>query len=153
MTTLYEINQELMSLIDDETGEITDLEKWNELNLTADQKIENIGCWIKNLYADIAALKKEEDNLAKRRTTAKNRVKFLKRHLEGYLNGQKFETARVRISFRKSESLEILNTAKIPDEYLKFDVKVDKQELKKAVKEGLELDGVRLMENQNIQIK
>lgn len=153
MATLYEINQELMNLIDEETGEITDLEKWNELNLTADQKIENIGCWIKNLNADIAALKKEEDNLAKRRTTAKNRVKFLKRHLEGYLNGQKFETAKLKVSFRKSESLEILDTAKIPDEYLKFDVKVDKQELKKAVKEGLELDGVRLMENQNIQIK
>ena len=153
MATLYEINQELMNLIDEETGEITDLEKWNELNLTADQKIENIGCWIKNLNADIAALKKEEDNLAKRRTTAKNRVKFLKRYLEGYLNGQKFETAKLKVSFRKSESLEILDTAKIPDEYLKFDVKVDKQELKKAVKEGLELDGVRLMENQNIQIK
>ncbi len=154
MATLYEINQELMNLIDDETGEITDLEKWNELNLTAEQKIENIGCWAKNLRSDIEALKTEEKALAERRKHHENKVKYLIGHLEGYLNGQKFETAKVKMSFRKSEVLEISDGAKVPEEFLRYkEPEVNKTDLKKAVKAGLQLEGVQLVERQNLQIK
>ena len=154
MATLYEINTELMNLIDDETGEITDIEKWNELNLTADQKVENIGCWVKNLKSDIDALKAEEKALQDRRKTAENKVKYLTGHLEGYLNGQKFETAKVKLSFRKSKVLEIAEGVKVPEEYLRYkDPEVNKTELKKAVKAGLQLQGVQLVKTLKLQLK
>lgn len=81
-------------------------------------------------------------------------MESLKRYISGYLEGTSFESARVKVSFRKSESLEILEGAVIPDEYLKFkEPEVNKTDLKKAIKEGLQLPGVSIVENQNIQIK
>ena len=75
-------------------------------------------------------------------------------YLTTALAGEKFETTKVRLSFRKSESLEISEGADIPAEYLKQkDPDIDKVELKKAVKAGLVLDGVQLVEKQNLQIK
>ena len=122
------------------------------MNLTAEQKIENIGCWAKNLRSDIEALKTEEKALAERRKHHENKVKYLIGHLEGYLNGQKFETAKVKMSFRKSEVLEISDGAKVPEEFLRYkEPEVNKTDLKKAVKAGLQLEGVQLVERQNLK--
>ena len=58
---LYEIDNEILSCVDMETGEVVDMDKLNNLQMERDQKIENIGCWIKNLLADAKALKEEKD--------------------------------------------------------------------------------------------
>ena len=44
--------------------------------------------------------------------------------------------------------------AVIPDEYLRFkEPEVNKTELKAALKKGVQIAGVSIVENQNIQIK
>lgn len=150
---LYQINQEIMDCIDMETGEILDTAKLDGLQMELEDKLEGIGCWIKNLEAEAAAYKAEKDAFAARQKTAENKAASLKNYLAGYLRGCPFETLRVKISFRKSESLEVSESAVVPEEYLKHTVEVNKADLKAAVKSGLVLDGVQLVQKQNIQIK
>lgn len=151
---LYEIDAAILECVDVETGEIFDVDKFEKLSLTRDAKVENVCLWIKNLKAEAEALKAEKDAFAQRQKAAENKMESLKRYISGYLEGTKFETARVKVSFRKSESLEISDDANIPDEFLKFkEPEVDKVELKKALKAGMHFDGVALVQNQNIQIK
>ena len=151
---LYQIDQQILDCIDAETGEIFDAEAFEQLALERDAKIENACLWIKNLNAEIEALKAEKDAFAQRLKAAENKRESLKKYISEYLSGNKFETAKVKVSFRKSESLEISEGAIIPEEYLKYkEPDIDKAGLKKAIKEGQAFDGVSIIENQNIQIK
>lgn len=151
---LYEIDSAIMNCVDMETGEIIDMEALENLQMERDQKIENIGCWIKNLLADAKALKEEKDNLAARQKSAENKVASLKAYLSSYLNGEKFKTAKVAISYRKSDSVDISEGAVIPDEYLKYsDPTPDKIGLKAALKAGEKFPGISIVTSSNIQIK
>lgn len=151
---LYQIDAEILGCVDIETGEIFDIDKFEELSMTRDAKIENVCLWIKNLKAEAEALKAEKDAFAQRQKAAETKMESLKKYISSYLEGAKFETAKVKVSFRKSETLEISEGANIPDEFLKFkEPEVNKTELKKAVKAGMHLDGVSIVQNQNIQIK
>ena len=151
---LYEIDAEILGCVDVETGEIFDVDKFEELSLTRDAKIENICLWIKNLKAQAEALKAEKDSFAQRQKAAETKMESLKRYITGYLEGTAFESAKVKVSFRKSEAVEILEGAVIPDEYLRFkEPEVNKAELKAALKSGVQVPGVSIVENQNIQIK
>lgn len=151
---LYEIDSAILDCMDLETGEIFDVDRFEELNLERTVKIENICLWIKNLKAEIEALKAEKDAFAKRQKSAENKMESLKKYISGYLEGTAYESAKVKVSFRKSEVLDIMEGAIIPDEYLKFkEPDVDKVELKKALKSGVQIPGVSIVENQNIQIK
>ena len=151
---LYEIDAEILGCVDVETGEIFDVDKFEELSLTRDAKIENICLWIKNLKAQAEALKAEKDSFAQRQKAAETKMESLKRYISTYLEGTSFESAKVKVSFRKSEAVEILEGAVIPDEYLRFkEPEVNKTELKAALKKGVHIAGVSIVENQNIQIK
>ena len=56
---LYEINQEINSLVDEETGEITDIARFQELQLAENDKLEAIAVVLKNNDVDVNALKEE----------------------------------------------------------------------------------------------
>lgn len=151
---LYEIDSAILDCMDIETGEIFDIDRFEELALTRDAKIENICLWIKNLNAEIEALKAEKDAFAKRQKSAENKMESLKKYISGYLEGTPFESTKVKVSFRKSESLEIEEGTIIPDEFLRFkEPEVNKTDLKNAVKAGLAIAGVQIVEKQNIQIR
>lgn len=154
MATLYEIDEEILNCVDMETGEIIDAEKLEQLQLARDDKVEGIALWIKNLLSDADAIKSEEEKLAQRRKVNENKAKNLKEYLSKFLGGQKFKTPKVSISYRKSESVEVTDISKLDDDYLKFaEPTVDKTKVKKALKTGTILQGVVLVENQNIQIR
>ena len=151
---LYEIDERILDCVDVETGEIFDIDKFEELTIEREVKIENICLWIKNLTAEAEAIKAEKLNLEARQKAKTNKIDSLKKYISTYLEGSKFETARVKVSFRKSESLEYEDIYKIPEEYLKYkEPEVNKTELKKALKKGLKVEGVSIVEKQNIQIK
>lgn len=154
MATLYEINEEILNCVDTETGEIIDAEKLSQLQMDFEDKVEGIALWIKNLLSDAAAIKAEKDKLNERQKVCENKAKNLKEYLSGFLAGQKFKTPRVAISYRKSESVNVLDIGKIPDEYLKYkDPEPDKTAIKSAIKYGQTIDGVELVVNHNMQIK
>ena len=141
MATLYEIDEEILNCVDQETGEIIGPEKLAQLQMDFDKKVEGIALWIKNLLSDAEAIKAEKNKLADRQRSCENKARNLKEYLSGYLCGEKFKTPRVSIS-------------KLDEEYLKFvDPEVDKTKVKKALKDGIELSGVVLVQNNNIQIR
>lgn len=143
-------------VVDTESGEIIDLEAIAALEMERDKKIENLGCWYKNLLAEAEALKAQKNAFAEREKAKKAKAESLRGFLRRYLNGKKFESAKVAMSFRKSEAVEF--DAKcigdVPEEFLKFkDPELDKVAVKKAIKAGETVPGCELVARQNLQIK
>lgn len=154
MASLYEIDQRILSLIDEETGEITDFEQLDKLQLERNIKIENIALWIKNLKSEEESYKAEKQNFEDRQRQAKQRRESLERYLSNALNGEKFITSRVECSFRKSQRVEVKNINLLPIEFLKIaDPEADKTSIKQAIKEGKEVAGARLVDALNLQIR
>ena len=128
--TLYEIDHAISEAferaIDPETGELINEEAWAQLEalqMDREQKLENVALWVKDLNAEAAAIREEEKNLAKRRQSA--------------------------------ELLDGVDPVSLPLEYqrVKVTVEPDKTKLKEALKAGKTIEGVELVERQNIQIK
>lgn len=154
MATLYEINSAILDCVDLDTGEVIDEEKLTKLQLAFDDKVEGIACWIKNLLSDAEAIKQEKMALAARQQAAEKKAESLKRYLSMVLDGNKFKTPKVQISFRKSKQVVVNDIYKIDDDYLKYaEPTVDKTKVKKALETGVKLEGVELVEKNNIQIK
>ena len=170
MATLYEINYMIEHLlesdltqddevIDKSTGEIIRAcDLIDQLEMDLNTKLENVGCYIKNLDSDIEALKNEEKTLADRRRVKENQLERLKKYLAENLQVagmQKFESPRCVLSFRKSEQVVISEGAEIPEEFIirKVTEQPDKKLLKDAIKQGFEFDGISIVENKNLQIK
>ena len=172
--TLYDVDDRLVNLIenqfDTETGEIFESEEKlakaiDEVQLDLDTKIENIGCYIKNLEAEVEAFKKEEDNLEKRRKSAENKIEGLKKYLNGYLSAcypndsdrakWKFKTAKVVLGYRKSSKVEVPDIEKLDKNYLKVttNVEPDKKAIGDAIKSGKEVIGAFIKQNINLNIK
>lgn len=155
---LYEIKQEFEKAIEEcvdmETGEIINPARLDELNMVLTDKRENVALYIKNLSAEVKAIDEEAKILTNRKRVLNNKVEGLKKYLADNLEGHKFETAKVVVSFRKSEQLEINSTEHIPAEYLiSQEPKIDKVALKNSIKQGIEINGVQIITKQNIQIK
>ena len=164
--TLYEIDHAIGEAfeegVDPNTGEIINEEAWarlEALQMDREQKLENVALWVKDLNAEAAAIKTEEDALKRRRQSAEKKADSLKGYLASALGGsEKFKTARVAISWRRSETAELLDgvdPVSLPLEYqrVKVAVEPDKAKLKEALKSGKIIEGVELVERQNIQIK
>lgn len=151
--TIFEIENGIRECVDEETGEIIDIEKLEALEMARDQKIENVGMWYKESLAEANAIKAEKMKLAERQKTAENRAESLKNYLDFVVGGGKFESARVTISYRKSTAVEIEDESKVPDEFCKITREVRKTDLKDAIKKGVVIEGVTLLDKQNIQIK
>ncbi|MDE5945955.1 MAG: siphovirus Gp157 family protein [Oscillospiraceae bacterium] len=152
--TLYEIDAEISSCLDDETGEIIDFDKLSMLMIERSRKLEGVALWIKNLESNATAIRAERDTLDKRMKSAENKAKSLRVWLSNALSCQPFETARVQITFRKSVSAEV-NTDILPKKWCteKITYIPDKMKIKKAILAGEKIEGAELVEKQNIQIK
>lgn len=155
MASLYEIDMQILSCIDQETGEMIDPERLENLYMERNQKIENVALWIKNLESDVLALKAEKEAFAARQKAAENKVDGLKKWLAAALQGDKFSTAKCAISFRKSEQVDIRDESLLPKEFLKETItyKPDRMAIKEAIKAGQEISGCLLIENLNPQIR
>lgn len=156
--TLFDIDKAIFDFefeIDEETGEILNAEALDELQMERDAKIEGVGLWIKNLEAEAAAVKAEKDNMADRQKRLEKKAESLKRYLAYALDGQKFSTPKIALSWRRSESVVITDEALLPENCLNVTIvkKPDKKVIKDALKAGKEIMGAELVEKQNLQIK
>lgn len=155
--TLYELDKAIadFELIVNEDGEVLNIDELDELQMARNDKIEGISLWVKNLEAEKEAVKHEKDNFADREKRLGKKIDSLKGYLTYALQGEKFSTPKVAVSFRKSESVLIKDEYLVPDEYCEFTVmrKPNKKNIKDALKKGKKLMGVELIEKSNIQIK
>lgn len=157
--TIYEIDGAILDCIDIETGEVIDVDRLTELQMEREKKVENVACWIKELKAEADAIKAEKQALADRQRVAENKVESLKRWLAYALDGKKFSTARCAVSFRSSESVEVTEHGlealmKEHDELLTYKKpEPNKTAIKQAIKDGLSVSGVQLVQNVSAIIK
>lgn len=128
----------------------------DELKLSKTEKVENCVSLLKNWEALEVAIKAEETALKARRESLERRAEWLKNYLSFCLQpGEKFETARCKVSWRKSESVQISDESKVPLEYTEEVVtrKVNKALIKDAIKNGADIPGAELIKKNNLVIK
>lgn len=164
---LYELANDYLALVEAiENNEIPEeaiADTLEAITASIEDKADNIACLLKNLDAEVNAIKAEEVRLAERRKAKEKSQERIKQYLSETLQRaglDKIETARNRITFRKSESVEVDEDAFIEwaeihrDDLLTYSApKINKTEVKKALKDGIEIVGAELRIKQNIQIK
>ena len=165
MRALYEINQDILDCVDMETGEILDVEKLDALQLEREAKLEGVALWIKDMKAESAAVKEEADKLLARKKSLDNKIEGLKSWLLIALDGGKLKTPRCNVYKTHSQRVEIVGDEKDliawlerntedPREYIRYkDPELRKDEIKKALKDGKEIEYAKLEDTESVVIK
>lgn len=164
---LYEINAELAKAlnIDDETwvngetGEVIDKAALDALKMERGEKLENLSCAVLQWTSDADQLKELIKAYQDRLKKLLNRIDGAKSYLVSQMEpGEKINTARIHVSWRHSQSVELkVDPQVLPEGYVKREVtyKADKMAIKKALKGGdktLE-SYAALVDSMSIQIK
>lgn len=157
--SIYEIDDAITSLVDMETGEIDDEKRYDELQMERTQKIENIGCYYKNLVAEAKAMREEEANLAQRRKAVENKAERIKNLLAYALKGEKFESPKVRCGYRKAKSVQVDDSfvawaREHADDLLTFnEPSPNRKAIKEALEDGREVEHAEIVTNESLQVK
>lgn len=134
------------------------LENIERLQLDYGKLIRNLRNDYFNRKAEADALKAEKQRLAKRQATAERAADRAGRFLAYLTKGEKYEDADVKISYRKSEVVEL------DDDFIEWAmtsapglVKITpeprKADIKRLLKNGENIEHAHLETRQNIQIK
>ena len=177
---LFEIEQSMMNLleygVDDETGEvIEDEEEFNRLyesiQLDLQTKLDNTNCLQKVIDGEIEVIDKEIKRLTAEKKARERKKEWLKNRVDTFVTRQftdengnvdvdglhkyKLELPHSKISYRKSDSVEVTDLETLPEEYIKTKIEKnpDKVAIKNAIKGGKEIKGAKIVANYNIQIK
>lgn len=154
MATLYEIDAAILACIDMETGEIIDIEQLQALQLERDQKVESVALWYKNLLSDAEQYAAEEAAFKKKKQQATAQAERLKQFLQDALHGSNYKSTRVTITHRNSSRVIVDDVLNLPPRFVKFkDPEPDKVAIKEAIKNGEEVNGAHMENNQSIIIK
>ena len=163
MRPLYEIDAAILAAVDQETGEILDVEKLDALQMEREQKLEGVALWVKDLKAEAAAVKEEADKLTARKKALDNKIDGLKAWLLRALDGGKLKTPRCNVYQTHSQRVAVadepklinfLQTLEEPEKFLRFkDPELKKDEIKKALKDGTIIPGAELEETESVVIK
>ena len=127
-------------------------------------KADNIACLIKELEAEAEAIKAEAATLTERAKAKARRAERLRGYLGNAmitLDMPSIETTRNCMKFTKSEAVQIDDerafvewAAEHDDSLLTYkDPVPNKTAIKAAIKGGMEIEGARLEQRKNLQIK
>jgi uncharacterized protein YqgQ len=161
MKSLYQINQdyfEIATTLEELEGELTpELEQ--ALSINKNELVEKSHGYInviKRIESDVTMFDAEIKRLQEAKKRMQKVVEVLEERLEDAvkIHGE-IKTGTYTLKLRKSESVIIEDESKIPPQFIKIkqEFQVMKAEIKKAIKEGEEVDGAYIQENQNLVIK
>ena len=177
---LFEIEQSMMNLLEygvnDETGEIVENEEeFNELyesiQLDIQTKLDNTNCLCKVIDGEIEVIDKEIKRLTAEKKSRERKKEWLKNRVDYFirkqftdengnldtegLNAYKLNLPHSKISYRKSDSVDVFNIDLLPTKYIKTKVEEspDKVAIKKDIASGKEISGAKIVTNYNIQVK
>jgi len=163
MRALYDIDQDILSCVDLETGEILDTEKLDSLQMERERKLEGVALWVKDLSYEAQMIKEEADKLTARKKALDNKIASLKTWLLWALDGEKLKTARCNVYQTHSqrvavanepELIKFLQTLEDPEKFLRFkEPELKKDEIKKALKDGTIIPGAELETTESVVIK
>jgi len=152
--------QQIVTQLIENGGELTpDLEL--AMQITKDNfhsKSESYGYCIREINYNKEIIEKEIERLQKLNKSCDKTIVKLKDRVELAMNTfevDKIETPLIKISFRKSESVEVEDVNQLPNEYkvIKLTETADKFKIKDAIKAGEIIEGCSIKTNRNIQIK
>ena len=169
MASIYNISNDLKKIyeqlddgsgIDLETGEIKP-EIMNQLTITQNElqtKAIDYGFVIKAFDDEIDVIDKEIERLEERKAYVKrnkDRMKSIVSSAMEEFGITKIKSETLQLSFRKSESVEIVDERLVDEKFkkVKTEVSLDKTAIKNAIKNGEDVQGVKLVEKNNLQIK
>lgn len=154
MANLYEINAAILSCVDLETGEIIDIEQLHALQMERDKKIEAVALWYKNLLSDAAQYAAEEAVFKQKKQAAHAKAERLKSYLLDALQGEKYKSTRVNISYRNTPRVIVDDVLNLPPRFVRFaDPEPNKTEIAAAIKNGEEVNGARIESSVSMIIK
>ena len=123
-------------------------------------KAQNVALVVLSLEAQEAAVKERVAALKQWRETLAQRRESLLQYLSDNLAAagiERIEGPDVRLSWRKSEAVEVEDLTRVPAQYMIAppppESKPDKAAIKAAIKRGEEVPGARIEVRRNLQIK
>lgn len=168
MSSLWNITQEflaLASLIEEAGGEATDA-VMEELAISRENfqhKAEGYARLILKWESEIDAASAEIKRIQAIKKTKENSLARLKDTLLFALQAfgqeddktgvKRYETPLFKLSTRRSQAVEIVDEAEVPDAFWVVKKEVSKSAISNALKEGEEVPGAVLKENYSVQIK
>lgn len=159
--SLYEIEQvyiDWLAKVEENDGEVTD-ELMIELESLAkdlDTKAEIIGVFVKDLRADAEKYKAEKLKLDARQKAANSLADRLIARLENSMRAMgrtKFSSPKVQISFRSAASVKITDETLIPDEFWRVSKEPKKDDIKTAIKAGVEVAGAEIEYKESLWVR
>lgn len=156
---LYELSTleaQILEQLESEDG--IDKEVYDRLKLDEEEKIVSCARIYRQILSDAQVCKDEEKRLSERKKKLENSAQRLKDMMfEGMkiTGASKIRRPEFDIMIKKNPpSLQIDNEENIPNEYFKNLAPVlDKTLLRNAVKSGLNLEGVQLVQTERLEIK
>lgn len=176
---LFEIQDAMMNLLEygvDEDGVIIENEDefinlYNSIQIDLNTKLDNTNCLQKLIDGEIEVIDKEIKRLTAEKSARVRKKEWLKNRVDYFVKRQftdengnidedgvhkyKLELPHSKISYRKSDSVEVADLTILPEEYIKTKIEKspDKIAIKNAIKDGKEVKGAKIVTNYNIQIK
>lgn len=167
-TSLFDIDRKIFELISLDESELIDLEtgevlidvfaELDKLQIERKDKIINIARYIDGLNRESALLKEKSNQLSERAKSKENRANRLKAYVcESMVNSglKKIEDETVTVRVNTSKAVNVIDQSLIPDEYIKKVVKVepDKRRILAELRNGVQIAGVELAENNSITVR
>jgi len=164
----YDIKSEFFSIqelleneeFNEETGELIDNSEaikqlLSEIEGERDSKADNIAYLIKDAHISQLELKVEVDRLNERKKMFERQEESLKHLLDFLLNGEKLKTDRFTYSYRKSQSVHIIDEDLIPAKYLnvKEEITVNKKLIKEALADFNEVAGAEIVVKKSLSVR
>lgn len=161
--TLQELAANLraqLNAIDPETGEVADSVAFDIAAETFERKIEACAMAYREILADSKAARDLADHYDRRTVAIEKRAESLLGYMERCMreaSQAKVQTPTVTAWFKKTDTVEVADLAKLDTKYLVQPeappARPDKKAIKAAVKAGEEVAGAELVEHEHLQLR
>lgn len=157
MATLYELTGQFLEINNMDADDETKLDTLDSIDWETnyEEKIENCIKVVRNREANIEARSNEIKRLTELNKADERINKRIKEAMKNSLlltGCERVDTKLFKVSFRKSQAVEVEDLL-LPEAYKVATWKPDKKRIKEDLKNGFEILGAKLVENQNLIIK
>lgn len=162
--TLYEAAahvRELLDQIDPETGELP--EEFDQARAIVATKAASVAAYILETDKQAAMVEAAGKDLIERAKTQRRRIDWLKQYLAGHMAAceiREIKDARglfaAKLEVGRDEAVEVFDAAQVPADYMReipARSEPDKLLLKRAMKDGYEIPGAKLVKRDRLVLK
>ncbi|MGV3187224.1 siphovirus Gp157 family protein [Staphylococcus chromogenes] len=161
MSNLFDLNEselEILEILENEELSFEDVkDTLDSIREEQKRKYDFMQKMILSLKGDVNTLKERETSLNKRRKSYESKIKSLQNYMLDsmkYKGETKFKTEEFTYFIRKSETTQIEDENVIPDKYKTPQLpKIDKAQIKKDLKSGIDVSGASLIENESLGVR